>query len=161
VADPGLCETGAGAEAAGGVEPGGSAAGVGLAVRQGKGRKDRMVPLLARTLAQVRWYWGQHHHPRWLFPGQGFGPKKVMNPSSVQRAFGGALQASGFSKAASVHPLRHSYATHLLEAGVDLRLIQQYLGHDSLATTLIYVHLTPQMHQAATATINGLMAELP
>lgn len=57
--------------------------------------------------------------------------------------------------------MRHSYATHLLEAGVDIRLIQRYLGHDSLATTFIYVHLTPQVQQEATATINGLMAELP
>ena len=132
-----------------------------LAVRRGKGGKDRYVPLPERTLAQLRWYWSQHHHPRWLFPGQGFGPKKVMNPSSVQRAFSAALQASGISKAASVHTLRHSYATHLVEAGVDIRLIQQYLGHDSLTTTYIYLHLSPQMQGEATATINALMAELP
>lgn len=77
-----------------------------VAVRRGKGRKDRYVPLPERTLAQLRWYWSQHHHPRWLFPGQGFGPKKVMNPSSVQRAFGAALETSGIRKAASVHTLR-------------------------------------------------------
>jgi site-specific recombinase XerD len=132
-----------------------------LAVRRGKGGKDRYVPLPERTLAQLRWYWSQHHHPRWLFPGQGFGPKKVMNPSSVQRAFGAAVKASGLSKAASVHTLRHSYATHLVEAGLDIRLIQQYLGHDSLTTTYLYLHLSPQMQGEATATINALMAELP
>jgi integrase/recombinase XerD len=128
-------------------------------VQQGKGRKDRCVPLPARTLAQLRGYWQQHRHPSWLFPGQD--QNRAMDSSGVQKALRAALKASGISKAASVHTLRHSYATHLLEAGVDIRLIQQYLGHASLATTLIYVHLTPQRHQAATATINGLMAELP
>ncbi|MCP3999609.1 MAG: tyrosine-type recombinase/integrase, partial [Gammaproteobacteria bacterium] len=64
-------------------------------------------------------------------------------------------------KAASVHTLRHSYATHLLEAGVEIRLIQKYLGHNSLATTYIYIHLTPQVQQEASHTINQLMAELP
>ncbi len=84
-----------------------------------------------------------------------------MDKSSVQKAFSGALQESGINKAASVHTLRHSYASHLLEAGVDIRLIQKYLGHASLATTYIYIHLTPQRQQAATETINQLMAELP
>lgn len=130
-------------------------------VRQGKGRKDRCVPLPERTLAQLRGCWRQHRHPRWLFPGQGLGQNGAMGESGVQKAFGAALKESGIVKAASVHTLRHSYATHLLEAGVDIRLIQQYLGHDSLATTFIYVHLTPQVQQEATATINGLMAELP
>lgn len=130
-------------------------------VRQGKGRKDRCVPLPERTLGQLRGYWRQHRHPQWLFPGQELGQHGAMGESGVQKAFRAALQESGITKAASVHTLRHSYATHLLEAGVDIRLIQRYLGHDSLATTFIYVHLTPQVQQEATATINGLMAELP
>jgi len=71
------------------------------------------------------------------------------------------VQASGLNKAASVHTLRHSYATHLVEAGVNLHLIQGYLGHDSLQTTAIYVHVTPQAQRAAVATINELMTELP
>jgi len=130
-------------------------------VRQGKGRKDREVPLPERTLAQLRGYWLKHRHPVWLFPGRGYGQRGAMNPSTVQKAFRAARQESGIGKAASVHTLRHSYATHLLEAGVNLELIQAYLGHNSLTSTLIYIHLTPQMHQNVTGTINELMADLP
>lgn len=130
-------------------------------VRQGKGRKDRYVPLPERTLAQLRGYWLRHRHPQWLFPGRDVGSNGPMNESGVQKAFGAALKASGIAKAASVHTLRHSYATHLLEAGVNLRLIQRYLGHDSLNTTALYVHLTPPTQVEATTTINRLMAELP
>ena len=132
-----------------------------LQVRKGKGRKDRYVPFPERTLAQLRWYWQQHRQPKWLFPGRGFGERGPMNPSGVQKAFRAAVQASGLNKAASVHTLRHSYATHLVEAGVNLHLIQGYLGHDSLQTTAIYVHVTPQAQRAAVATINELMTELP
>lgn len=130
-------------------------------IRKGKGRKDRYVPLPERTLDQLRGYWRQHGHPQWLFPGQGLGQSGPMNESGVQKAFRVALQESGIHKAASVHTLRHSYATHLLEAGVNLRLIQSYLGHDSLNTTAIYVHLTPQAQIEAATTINQLMASLP
>jgi site-specific recombinase XerD len=135
----------------------------GLYVRQGKGRKDRYVPLAGRTLAQLRWYWLQHRNPVWLFPRRTDSHviKRPMDKSSVQKAFRAALKESGIHKPASVHSLRHSYATHLLEAGVDIRLIQKYLGHASLATTYIYIHLTPQVQQEASSTINELMAELP
>jgi site-specific recombinase XerD len=136
---------------------------MGLYVRQGKGRKDRYVPLPHRTLEQLRWYWQQHRNPVWLFPRRidSLVAKQPMGDSGVQKAFGAALKESGVTKAASVHTLRHSYATHLLEAGVDIRIIQKYLGHDSLATTYIYIHLTPQVQQEATDTLNELMAELP
>jgi site-specific recombinase XerD len=132
-----------------------------LHVRQGKGRKDRYVPLPERTLAQLRGYWTIHRHPVWLFPGRDFGQHGPMDESGVQKAFGIALKERGLAKAASVHTLRHSYATHLLEAGVNLRLIQSYLGHDSLNTTAIYIHLTPQAQGEAATTINQLMASLP
>jgi integrase/recombinase XerD len=130
-------------------------------VRQGKGRKDREVPLPERTLVQLRGYWLKHRHPVWLFPGRDWGEGGPMNPSTMQKAFRAALKESGLNKAASVHTLRHSYATHLLEAGVSLELIQAYLGHNSLTSTLIYIHLTPQRHQDVTGTINQLMADLP
>ena len=83
-----------------------------------------------------------------------------MNVSGVQKAFRSAVPESRLSKAATVHTLRHSYATHLLEAKVDIRLIQKYLGHESLATTYIYIHLTGQMQQEVSDTLNQLMAEL-
>jgi site-specific recombinase XerD len=130
-------------------------------IRQGKGRKDRLVPLPERTLEQLRWYWRQHRHPEWLFPGRGIGQQKPMHPSGVQKALRAAVKESGIRKAASVHTLRHSYATHLLEAGVNLGLIQKYLGHGHVTTTMIYIHLTPQGQQEVTGTINELMAELP
>ena len=84
-----------------------------------------------------------------------------MSPSGVQRAFKAAVAASGVQKAATVHTLRHSYATHLLEEGVHLRLIQTYLGHRSLKTTAIYTHLTWKAEEIALTTINELMEEMP
>lgn len=132
-----------------------------LHVRGGKGNKDRYVPLPERTLEQLRQHWGRHHHPVWLFPGRGLHLNEPISESGVQRAFRAALQESKIAKPASVHTLRHSYATHLLEAGVNLRQIQSYLGHDSLSTTAIYTHLTQQGAANAVAVINQLMADLP
>ncbi len=126
-----------------------------------KGQKDRYVPLPTRTLEQLRSYWQRHRHPDWLFPRQKAGLSETMCSSGVQRAFRAALKASGVEKAATVHTLRHSYATHLVEAGVPLQLVQRYLGHTSLLTTSIYVHMTPQVQQAAVEQINQLMADLP
>jgi len=130
-------------------------------IRPGKGRKERYVPLPERSLEQLREHWCRHRHPVWLFPGRGFGQNGAMNASGVQKAFRAALKESGVNKKASVHSLRHSYATHLLEGGVNLGLIQRYLGHGSLTTTFIYIHLTPQGQQEVSGTINQLMAELP
>lgn len=128
-------------------------------VRGGKGNKDRSVPLPEPTLTQLRAQWRQQRHPVWLFPGRE--RTKPLDESGVQRAFRAALQASGINKAATVHTLRHSYATHLLEAGVNLRQIQSYLGHDSLASTAIYTHLSHKGEAEAVAVINQLMADLP
>lgn len=127
-------------------------------IQGGKGGKDRYVPLPEQTLTQLREHWRRHRNPEWLFPGSGAGP---MDHSTVQKAFGAALESSGVRKAASVHTLRHSYATHLVEAGVHLQLVQRYLGHDSLLTTAIYVHMTPQLQQTAVDQINQVMAGLP
>lgn len=132
-------------------------------IRRGKGRKDRYVPLPQRTLTQLREYWQRHRNPIWLFPRRldGYSATVPMEKSGVQKAFRAAVQESKIGKAASVHTLRHSYATHLVEAGVDIRLIQQYLGHNSLATTYIYLHLTAPVKQEAIHSINQVMAELP
>lgn len=105
-------------------------------VRHGKGNKDRYVPLPKRTLELLRDYWSTHRNPALIFPAEGRGhidlskATEPMSKSSVQDAFRAALKQSGINKRASVHTLRHSWATHLLEAGVHLRLIQEYLGHN-------------------------------
>ena len=135
-------------------------------VRHGKGAKDRYVPLPERTLQLLRQYWQQHHNPVLLFPAEGRNhidlarSTEPMSKSSVQDAFHAALQESGNHKRASVHTLRHSWATQLLEAGVNLRLIQEWLGHSSPATTSIYTHLTVKAEQLGTAAINQLMSDL-
>ena len=135
-------------------------------VRHGKGAKDRYVPLPVPTLEMLRRYWRTHRHPEWLFPAPTKSgvplstATKPMSVSGVQRAFKAALQESGIQKDASVHTLRHSYATHLLEAGVNLRVIQAYLGHSSPQTTAIYTHLTRKADDLAAEAINRVMGDL-
>ena len=135
-------------------------------VRHGKGAKDRYVPLPHRTLQLLRQYWTTHRNPVLLFPAEGRDhinlarSTEPMSKSSVQDAFHAALQESGNNKRASVHTLRHSWATHLLEAGVNLRLIQEWLGHSSPATTSVYTHLTVKAEQLGAVTINQLMSDL-
>ena len=135
-------------------------------VRCGKGAKDRYVPLPQQTLTSLRTYWKTHRHPVWLFPAPGRGGTGMatastpMPSNSVQDAFRAALKASGITKRASVHTLRHSYATPLLEAGVNLRLIQEYLGHHSPTTTARYTHLTVKAEAKARAALTALMADL-
>ena len=135
-------------------------------VRQAKGLKDRYVPLPQSVLDILRRYWASHRHPQWLFPGAppaGQPRHTATRPiceSSVQRAFRAALTTSGIQKPASVHTLRHSYATHLLEAGVNLRLIQAWLGHSSPQTTAIYTHLTCRAEERALESINQVMRDL-
>jgi integrase/recombinase XerD len=134
-------------------------------VHHGKGAKDRYVPLPPRTLSLLRQYWATHRHPLWLFPATGRDHQHAasatgpMERSSVQGAMRRVVQELGLRKAISIHTLRHSYATHLLEAGVNLRLIQQYLGHSSLQTTMIYLHLTSLGQEQARAAIERVMEE--
>jgi site-specific recombinase XerD len=135
-------------------------------VRLGKGGKDRYVPLPQKTLELLRLYWKTHRNPVWLFPAPGRGnigeptASAPMPISSVQQAFRAALKDAGISKDARVHTLRHSYATHLLEAGVNLRQIQVYLGHNSVQTTSFYTHLTMISNTQACQAINDLMQNL-
>lgn len=130
-------------------------------VRHGKGAKDRYVPLPQRTLGLLRSFWISHRHPIWIFPSRGeITATKPICPSCVQHAFRSALKESGIQKRATVHTLRHSWATHLLEAGVNLRIIQAYLGHRSPRTTAIYTHLTCKTDVLAAEAINRLMDEL-
>ena len=132
-------------------------------VHRGKGAKDRYVPLPQTTLQIMRDYWKKHRNPLWIFPRLGRSGKegptaqKPMAKASVQGALRRVLKLLKIKKRVSIHTLRHSYATHLLEAGVNIRRIQQYLGHSSLNSTMIYLHLTTQGHENAYGIINNLM----
>lgn len=137
-----------------------------LHIKNAKGNKDRLVPLPQRTLELLREWWKSHRNMTWIFPAPGRGGHKSSEStqslphSSIQIAFKEALHRSKIYKPASVHTLRHSYATHLLEKGVDLRLIQEYLGHASPVTTMIYTQLTQPVQRPAVEIINQLMADL-
>jgi site-specific recombinase XerD len=128
-----------------------------LHVRGGKGNKDRYVPLPQRMLEHLRVWWQQKRPAQWLFPGH---PGQPISTNLLQATMKAALFDSGIVKKASVHSLRHSYATHLLEAGVNLRVIQMILGHSNPQTTAIYTHLTPAVMTGAKVTIDRLMGDL-
>lgn len=137
-------------------------------IRGGKGGKDRLVPLPDAALTLLRAFWRTHRDPVWRFPPTALArqrrpsgaPVAPIHPTSLQRAFLRAVKESGIHKRAHVHTLRHSYATHLLEAGVPIVLLQEYLGHSSPSTTAIYLHLTRELRDAATDPINNLMRGL-
>ena len=124
---------------------------------RGNGNMDRDVPLPEKTLELLRSYWLVHCPQDWLFPAKR--KDQAIGHSTVQKAFKAALRQSGIRKNASVHSLRHSYATHLLEDGVDLRFIQMLLGHKSPNTTSIYTHLTQRGEQVVHNAINRLMTD--
>lgn len=136
-------------------------------VHRGKGSKDRYVPLPEATYRLLRSYWATHRNKKLIFPALGRGgingPKaeRPMSIEAVQGAFRQAKYAAGIQKkSVSVHTLRHSYATHLLEAGVNLRVIQKNLGHARLETTMIYLHLTNKGQEDAYSIINHEMEDL-
>ena len=111
-----------------------------VAIRQGKGRKDRMVPLSKNMLEQLKTY-GQVYKPReWVFENDM--SHEPISVRTLQSIFHQSCNKAGISKAVTFHSLRHSYATHLLESGVDLRFIQELLGHSSSKTTEIYTHVS-------------------
>jgi len=139
-------------------------------VRGGKGNKDRYVPLPPAMTAELRAFWKTHRHPRWVFPGVGRGWRETpggkerlaraqepMGVGSIQHCMRLAVAEAGLPKGTCVHTLRHSYATHLLEANVSIRLISAYLGHVSLDTTLIYAHLTAVNEASARTAVAGLL----
>ena len=131
-----------------------------LHICHGKGGKDRYVPLPKPILDLLRQYWVTHRNPLWLFPSVFQSGNHPMEASGVQRAFRAALHESGISKPATIHTLRHSWATHLLEAGVNLRIIQEYLGHASPSTTAIYTHLTQPGNDLAVRAIDQVLEGL-
>lgn len=137
-----------------------------VVIRNAKGGTDRQVPLPPSLLPPMREFWKSHRNPRWLFPAESCGHRKGSPAerhiplSAPQKAFKLALKASGIAKAAHVHTLRHSYATHLLEANINLRQIQDWLGHRSPATTSAYTHMTEQGSGAAAQQLGRLMSAL-
>src|SRR3954452_11701601 len=127
-----------------------------LHVRQGKAHKDRDVMLSPRLLAVLREYWKLQRPKPYLFPGRH--PDRPISVRTVQVVCGRALKASGPGKHVHMHTLRHSFATHLLESGTDLRTIQVLLGHHSFSTTARYLHITTATLQSTHSPFDGLEA---
>ena len=125
-----------------------------IRIRQAKGHKDRYVMLSPRLLAILRQYWKAVRPRHYLFPGAD--PDRPINPRTVQEACKAALLASGLKKKVTVHTLRHSFATHLLEAGTDLRTIQILLGHQNLGTTARYLHVSTAALKATHSPLDAL-----
>jgi site-specific recombinase XerD len=117
-------------------------------IRNSKGGKDRYVVLPELTLQALRRFWTTHRHPRLLFPSPVFDAARsrrsedYMDASSIQAAFRATIRESGIQKRLTIRSLRHAYATHLLELGMDMRLIQDLMGHEDSKTTARYAHIT-------------------
>ncbi|MFM9056537.1 MAG: tyrosine-type recombinase/integrase [Bacteroidota bacterium] len=123
-------------------------------IRQSKGKRDRMVPLSPRVLDLLREYYRQYRPVHWLFEGQS--PGQPYDERSVQLVMRSAVRKSGIQKPATLHWLRHSYATHLLESGTDIRYIQELLGHKSSKTTEIYTHVSTHKIQQIQSPFDSL-----
>jgi len=144
-----------------------------LFIRGGKGRRDRVVPLPASMVLELRDYWSFHRHPLLLFPNVGRGDRQPRALAARMRTATGPMPHSSLQRllivarkqlnlpAVSIHSLRHSFATHLLEAGAHLHTIQQLLGHKQITTTMIYLHLTHQSTQDALRLMDALCRGLP
>jgi site-specific recombinase XerD len=131
---------------------------------RGKGNKERQGPLAQSTLESLRAFWKLHRSRPWLFPAA-LQPRSGrteghVEADNVRRACQAALRQSGVHKPACVHALRHSYATHLLEAGVSLRLIQEILGHASPRTTAIYTQVTAEVRAQVAEPLAALTRHL-
>jgi len=128
-----------------------------LRVEHGKGAKDRTVMLSIQLLDILRTYWRLTRPTDWLFPGRGERPIDVTVLHSACRS---ATKAAGLTKKVSVHTLRHSFATHLLESGVDIRIIQVLLGHNSLSTTARYTQVATTTIASAQSPLDRLILEV-
>ena len=130
-----------------------------IRVEQGKGKVDRNVMLAASLLETLRAYWKESKPQGWLFPGKP--PKRPLNATVIQRAFVVAKQAARITKPVSFHSLRHSFATQLLESGVNVRTIQALLGHRSLGTTQRYTHVAGDYLRATRSPLDALRQVAP
>lgn len=141
-----------------------------LHLHRTKGQKERYVPLPESMLEELRAFWRTHRHPRWVFPGVGRGwregpgarerlaqASEPMGVGSIQNCLRLVVPVAKLPKDTHPHTLRHSYATHLMEEGVSIRLIAQFLGHSSIETTAIYTHLTAVNEAHARAAISRLI----
>jgi site-specific recombinase XerD len=113
-----------------------------IRIRQAKGHKDRYVMLSPRLLDLLRLYWKSKRPRTFLFPSPGENKQTPLGPSAVQKVCQQARRDSGLTKPVTPHTLRHSFASHLLEAGANIRTIQLLLGHNSLHTTAVYTHVS-------------------
>lgn len=129
-----------------------------ILVRQGKGAKDRQAPLSPLLLESLRAYWRSTRPKLWLFPGKD--ENQPVHRQTVAQACAAAARKAGLTKHVTPHTLRHSFATHLLEAGVDLRTIQQILGHSQLRTTAHYTHVSVERIQQAASPLDPLANEI-
>lgn len=130
-----------------------------ILVRRGKGNKQRLVPLSPKLLEELRAWWVTHRDPRWIFPGKG--RKRPMAVESVQDACRKAAIQAALKPGVSCHTLRHTFATELLEAGIDLLTIQKILGHQSLQTTVKYTHVRRDRLRAAGQAVDTALSLLP
>jgi site-specific recombinase XerD len=128
-----------------------------IRVQQGKGRKDRYTILSKRLLRELRIYWKMYHPSLWLFSSRD--PKQPLTTGSAQKIYYQAKERAGIKKGKCIHTLRHCFATHLLEAGVDLRTIQILMGHSNLKTTIVYLQLSKK-HLSSTQSPLDLL-EIP
>jgi integrase/recombinase XerD len=124
----------------------------------GKGDKERFVPLPRSALDDLRKLWLTHKNPRWLFPNRA--GTKPISPYVLCVTFRAAVQAAGIAAKATPHSLRHSYATRLIENGVDTAVVQILLGHSKIATTTIYTHLTEPTHASLKGLLDRVMSGL-
>jgi integrase/recombinase XerD len=125
-----------------------------IRVHQGKGRKDRYVKLSPRLLDTLRTYFKAFRPVRFLFEGRTKG--EPLAPSTAEKVFTAAAGRAGIRKAVSFHSLRHAFATHLLERGTNLVTIQQQLGHQSLMSTQVYLHVAKTTIHATTSPLDDL-----
>jgi len=126
-----------------------------IKVRRAKGGKDRYVPLAHVALKILRAYWKTQPSNEWLFPGQK--PGRHLTARTVQNALASARKRSGIRKHFTMHTLRHSFATHMLEDGTDLRYVQEFLGHSKPETTMIYTHITQKSSSRIRSPLDNLM----
>ena len=124
----------------------------------GKGDRERLVPLPRPVLEDLRSVWKTHRNPRWLFPNH-YGANSA-NQQVLRHSFQDAARAAGITRRVTPHALRHSYATRLLESGVDTRVVQILLGHVNIATTAIYAHLTEPTRHSLARILDALMTGL-